>query len=48
MLMAVNTLENFESVFRKLEQTAGFGVVFGLISAEWSNAAKVKTVTDEA
>ena len=48
MLMAVNTLENFESVFRKLEQTAGFGVVFELISAEWSHAAKVKTITDEA
>ena len=48
MLMAVNTLENFESFFRKSEKTAGFGVVFGLFSAEWIHAAKVKILTDEA
>ena len=46
--MRVNTPENFEIVFRKSEQTAGFGVVLGLFSAEWSHAAKVKTLTDEA
>ena len=41
-------LENFESVFQKSEKTAGFGVVFGLFSAEWIYAAKVTTGTDEA
>ena len=50
-LSAINShyaLENFESVFRKSEKTAGFGIVFGLFTAEWIYAAKVTTGTDEA